>query len=95
MLGGGGFTPLTTHQGTFEASTRRGSEASLLAQHLDGRLESADSLRTASRVRLDVIPSADEALRDLGTFAFVVLHFFSGGGGAAACRSSRRDPLSH
>ena len=30
----------------------------------------------AARVRLAVIPYADEALRDLGTFAFVALHLF-------------------
>ena len=31
-------------------------------------------------VRLDVIPSADEALRDLVTFPFFALHLFSAGG---------------
>ena len=36
------------------------------------------------RACLAVIPSADEALCDLGTFAFVVLHLFSAGG----CHSS-------
>ena len=34
----------------------------------------------AARICLAVIPSADEALRELGTFAFVALHFFSAGG---------------
>ena len=34
----------------------------------------------AARIRLAVIPSADEALRDLGTFAFVASHLFSAGG---------------
>ena len=34
----------------------------------------------ATRVRFAVILSADEALRDLGTFAFVTLHLFSEGG---------------
>ena len=34
----------------------------------------------AVRVRLAVILSADEALCDLGTFAFVVLHLSSAGG---------------
>ena len=34
----------------------------------------------AVRIRLAVIPSADEALRDLGTFAFVASHLFSAGG---------------
>ena len=33
-------------------------------------------LKTA-QVLLEVIPSADEALRNLGTFAFVALHIFS------------------
>ena len=33
----------------------------------------------AARVRLAVIPSADKALHDLGTFAFVALHLFSAG----------------
>ena len=69
-----------TWQGTVEASTRGGADASLLAQQLDGRLASADSLRTAARVRLAAIPSAEEALRDLGTFAFVASHLFSAGG---------------
>ena len=34
----------------------------------------------AARVRLAVIPSADKALRNLGTFAFVNSHLFSAGG---------------
>ena len=40
----------------------------------------SDSLRTAARVRLAAIPSAEEAFRDLGTFAFVASHLFSAGG---------------
>ena len=76
---GGGFTPWLTPQGTVETSTRGGTDASLLAQQLDGRLASADSLRTAARVRLAAIPSAEEALRDLGTFAIVASHLFSVG----------------
>ena len=75
----GGFTPWLTRQGTVEASTRGGADASLLAQQLDGRLASADSLRTAARVRLAAIPSAEESLRDLGTFAFFASHLFSAG----------------
>ena len=55
-----------TRQGTVEASIHGGADASLLAQQLDGRLVSEDSLRTAVRVCLDAIPSAEEALRDLG-----------------------------
>ena len=31
----------------------------------------------AARVRLSVIPSMDEALRNLSTFAFVALHLLS------------------
>ena len=61
-------------------STCGGSDASLLAQKLDGRLTLADSLHTAVRFCLDAIPSAEEALRDLGTSAFIVLHLFSVGG---------------
>ena len=61
-------------------STDGGVDASLLAQQLDGRLASADSLRTAARVRLAAILSAEEALRNFGTFAFVASHLFSTGG---------------
>ena len=61
-------------------STHGGSDASLFAQQLDGRLSLADSLWIAVRVHLAVILSADEALRDLGTLAFVTLHLFSVGG---------------
>ena len=39
----------------------------------------ADSLRTATWVRLAVILSAEEALCDLGTIAFVASHLFSTG----------------
>ena len=52
--------PWMNCQGPFEASTNGGADASLLAQQLDRRLASADSLRMAARVRLAVIPSADE-----------------------------------
>ena len=69
-----------TRQVLIEASTCGGVDASLLTQQLDGRLESADSLRMAARVRLSVIPSADKALRDLHTFAFFALRLFSVGG---------------
>ena len=77
---GGGFTPWLTRHGSVEVSTHGGADASLLAQQLDGRLALADSLRMATRIRLAVIPSADEALCDLGTFAFVASHLFSTGG---------------
>ena len=39
----------------------------------------ADTLRTAARVRLDVIPSADKALWYLDMFDFVALHLASSG----------------
>ena len=69
-----------TCQGMVEASIREGADASLLAQQLDGRLASVDSLRTAARVRLACILYVDEALRDLGTFDFVASHLFSAAG---------------
>ena len=77
MCWGGGFTPCMTRQVTVEASTLRGLDTSLLAQYLNGRLASADSLQTETRVRLEVIPFADEAIRELVTFAFVESHLFS------------------
>ena len=61
-------------------STCGGSDASLLDQHQDGRLALVDSLLMASRVRLSTIPSVEEALLNLGTFAFVSLHLFYAGG---------------
>ena len=45
---GRGFTPWLTRQGKVEASTSGGADASRLDQQLDGRLASADSLRTAA-----------------------------------------------
>ena len=51
----GRFTPWLTRQGTVEASTCGGADASLLAQQLDGRLALADSLRTAATVWLAAI----------------------------------------
>ena len=80
----GGFTPWMIHQGMVKALTRGGSDASLLAQQLDGQLESADSLWTAAQVRLATIPSADEALFGLGNFSFVASHLFYVGGGQHA-----------
>ena len=74
---GGGFTPRMTCQGTVEVSTCEGEETSLLEQQLDGWLALADSLRTSARVCLACIPSADEAMRNLGNFAFVASHLFS------------------
>ena len=57
-----------------------GSDESLLAQQLDGRIDSAYYLQTAPQVRLAVIPSVDKVKRDLDTFAFVAYHLFSTGG---------------
>ena len=76
----GGFTPWLTRQGAVEASTRGGVDASLLNQQIYGRLALADSPRTDAQVCLADILSADEALCDLGTFAFVASHLFSAGG---------------
>ena len=67
VLGGGGVHTLA------------GADVSLLARKLDGRLASVDSLRISKRVRLAIISSADEALCDLGTFAFAASHLFSVG----------------
>ena len=53
-------------------STHGGSDASLLAQQLDGRLASADSLRVNARFRLAVILSVDEAICNIGTFTLIV-----------------------
>ena len=60
--------------------THGGADTSLLTQQLDGRLASVDSLQTAVRVFLANIPSVEEALRNLATFAFVALRLFSAGG---------------
>ena len=68
-----------TLQGTVEAATLEGADASLLVQQLDKHLALAYSMKTAARVRFDAILSAVEALRDLAMFAFVGLHLFSVG----------------
>ena len=72
--------PWLTCQGSVEAFTHWGADASLLTQHLEGRLASSDSLWMAVRVLFVVFPSADESLRDICTFAFVASHLFSAGG---------------
>ena len=77
----GGVTPWMNLQGTVEATTGGGSDAFVLVKHLDFRLASADFLQIAARLFLAVIPSTDDALRDLGTFVFVALHLLSVGGG--------------
>ena len=58
-------------------STHWGEVTSLLAQHLDERLESVYPLQTAARVHLAAIPSMDEALQNLGMIYFFTLHLFS------------------
>ena len=77
---GGGFTLWLTRQGTVDMATRGGADAYLLSQKMDGRLDSKDSLRTATRVRLSAIMSTEEALRYLLTFTFVESHLFYAGG---------------
>ena len=84
MLEGGGNTHWVTRQVMFEALTHMGSDASLLEQHLDGRLASAYSLRTSKRVCLEIISSADESLQNLDTFKFIALYIFPTGGRHAA-----------
>ena len=81
------------HQGMVEASDRRGTDASLLAQQLDGRLASVDYLRVNAWVCLAFILFTDAVLRDLGTFVFMELYLFSVWG--ETCSSSRGAPLSH
>ena len=44
---------------------------------MGGQLASADYLRTADQICLAAKLSMDEALRNLGTFAFVAVHLFS------------------
>ena len=65
------------HQQTVEASTRWGVDTYLLAQQLDGRLASEDSLWMAERFRLEDILSVDEKFLNLGTFLFVSLQLLS------------------
>ena len=62
-----------------EESAGGGTNTSLLAQHLDGRLDLVDSLWMSARILLATILSAVKALRNLGTFAFVASHIFSAG----------------
>ena len=51
--------------------------ASILEQHMYGRLNLADSLRTDAWVRLEVILFVEEVICDLGNFSFVKAHLFS------------------
>ena len=63
--------------GTVEASTHWGLDASLLENPMDGQLALMQYLQTNTRVCLEAILSADEALRNLGTFDFVNSYLFS------------------
>ena len=74
---GGGVTPWVMFQGTAEVLTCMGSDTSPLGHHMDGRLALADYLRTSVWGCLAAVPSADKALRNLGTFAFVAVHLLS------------------
>ena len=74
---GGWVAPWVTRQGKVEASTHMSSDAFLLAQHMYGQMASADSLRTATRVHLSVIPPEDKVLCDVGTFSFIASHLLS------------------
>ena len=65
-----------TRQVMVETSTCGGSDASLLYHQLDRRLMSEESLWTSVRFRMAAIPSAEEALLNLGMFDLVVLHLF-------------------
>ena len=79
-VGGGGVTSWITQQDAVDVSTYMESADAIVAQHLDMRLVSADSLQTSVQVRLSVIPSADKAIHKLGTFVFFSSHLFSAGG---------------
>ena len=71
------------------------SDDSVLTQHLDGRLDSVDSLRTDTWDCLSFILSEDEVLHDLVTFSFVTLHHFSmEGGGGVTQQQSRSSSVS-
>ena len=59
------------HQQMVEVFTCGGADAYLLVQKIDECLASADSLHMSTRLRLVAISYFDEALRNLGTFAFV------------------------
>ena len=52
---------------------------SLLVQQLYVWMAFKDSLHTTDWARLANIPSTDKALRDLGTFAFIVFYLLSAG----------------
>ena len=57
-----------------------GLNAYLLGQQFYGMLDYADSMQNAAQFILVVSTSADEALHNLGNFAFVKAHLLSMGG---------------
>ena len=59
---GRGFTPCTTCPGTIDLLTCGGTYTSIMAQKLDGKLISMNSLRIAVQVFMDRILSTDKAL---------------------------------
>ena len=63
-----------------EVAWMKGSDASLLLQQLDIRLNTVESLWTSYWFLLVAIPYVDKLLRDFGTFSFVLSHLFSAGG---------------
>ena len=65
-----------------------GLDASLLAQQLDDMLASSYSLWVDARVCLAYIPSLDEALRNLGTFAFAAADAAAAAAAAAVASSA-------
>ena len=88
LLWGTGFTPCLTYQGMAKAATQGGEDAAILDQQLEGNLVLADSFRMSTRARLDIILSEDEALWELGTFAFTTLHLLPRVG--VTCQPPRR-----
>ena len=75
----GGFRSCNVRQVIVEALTCMGSDASLLAQQLYVQLASADSFLKSTRVCVDATQSTYEAIRDLGTFAFIASYLLSMG----------------
>ena len=69
--------PWLMRQGTVDVFTCGGANASFLAQHINGSLALEESLLNSLRVGVAIILSVDEALCDLGLFAFVALHLIS------------------
>ena len=59
-----------------DAFTCGGTDASLLAQHLERSLDLEKYLHMTVRVRLDAILSTEKALQNLCNFTFVASHLF-------------------